>query len=97
MVPPVLQLICFFFFFLSQCLLRSPVYPYSSAGAGDLAACVAEHAQSVQDQRHLLLLLRHGAVHQRPRHAERDAEGQCRDQPERQRTLSQMCLLYVYS
>lgn len=62
--------------FLVQCLLRSPVHPYPSPGAGELAASVAEHAQSVQDQRHLLLLLCHGALHQRLGHPDRDTKGQ---------------------
>lgn len=36
---------------------------------------MAEHAQSVQDQRHLLLVFCHGALHQRPGHPDGDAEG----------------------
>lgn len=65
-----------FFFFLPQCLLRSPVHPYPTPGAGELTACVAEHTQSIQDQRHLLLILCHGALHQRPGHSDGDSEGQ---------------------
>lgn len=67
-----------FFFFLPQCLLRSSVHPYPTPGAGELTARVAEHTQSVQDQRHLLLVLCHGALHQRPRHSDGDSEGQAR-------------------
>lgn len=65
-----------FFFPLPQCLLRSSVHPYPTPGAGELTAPVAEHAQSIQDQRHLLLVLCHGALHQRPRHSDGDSEGQ---------------------
>lgn len=64
------------FFSLPQCLLRSPVHPYPTPGAGELTASVAEHTQSIQDQRHLLLLLRHGALHQRPGHSDGDSEGE---------------------
>lgn len=46
-----------------QRLLRSPVHPDSSLRVGELLASVAQHAQSVPHQRHLLLLLRHGALH----------------------------------
>lgn len=49
--------------FVSQCLLRSPVNPDSSVRAGDQLVSVAKHAQSVPYQRHLLLLLCHGALH----------------------------------
>lgn len=67
-----------FFSPLLQCLLRSSVHPYPTPGAGELTAPVAEHAQSIQDQRHLLLVLCHGALHQRPRHSDGDSEGQTR-------------------
>lgn len=49
--------------FAFQCLLRSPVHPDSSLRAGELPATVAEHAQSVPHQGHLLFLLCHGALH----------------------------------
>lgn len=48
---------------LFQCLLRSPVHPDSSLRVGELLVSVAEHAQSVPNQRHLLLLFCHGALH----------------------------------
>lgn len=64
------------FLFLPQCLLRSPVHPYPTPGAGELTASVAEHTQSIQDQRHLLLILCYGALHQRPRYSDGDSEGQ---------------------
>ena len=65
-----------FFVFSPQCLLGSPVHPHPATGAGKLPAPVAEHPQPVQDQRHLLLLLRHGALHQGPGNPDRDAQGQ---------------------
>lgn len=58
-----------------QCLLRSPVNPHPALGAGELTSSVAEHTQSVQDPRHLLLLLSHGALHQRPWDPDGAAEG----------------------
>lgn len=65
-----------FFFPLPQCLLRSSIHPYPTPGAGELTAPVAEHTESIQDQRHLLLVLGHGALHQRPGHSDGDSEGQ---------------------
>ena len=58
-----------------QCVLRSPVHPDPSVRAGGESGSLAVGRQSVQSPRHFLLLQRHGALHQRPRPADRLSEG----------------------
>ena len=59
-----------------QCVLRPPVHPDSPGGAGVQPGAVAAGRQPAEGARHLLLLQRHGAVHQRTRAADRGAQGQ---------------------
>lgn len=59
-----------------QCVFRSPVYPDSPGGAGVQPGAVAAGRQPAEGARHLLLLQRHGALHQRTWPADRGAQGQ---------------------
>lgn len=59
-----------------QCVFRPSVHPDSSGGAGVQPGAVAAGRQPAEGARHLLLLQRHGALHQRTRPADRGAQGQ---------------------
>lgn len=61
--------------FCLQRLLRSPVHPDTSVWAGGESVSLVVSRESVQSPRHLLLLQRHGAVHQKPWPADRHAQG----------------------
>lgn len=62
--------------FLFQRLLGPPVDPGSTAGAGEQRVSVARRRQPVQSARHVLLVLSHGDVHQRPGLTDRSTAGQ---------------------
>ena len=51
-----------------QHLFGSPHHPHLPVGGGDQPGRVAHRGQSVQGQGHILLLRRHGTLHQRARH-----------------------------
>lgn len=58
-----------------QRLLRASVHPDPPLGAGGEPRTVADGGEPVPGERLLLLLLRHGAVHQGPRPPDGDAQG----------------------
>ena len=59
-----------------QCVLGPPVHPHPPGGAGVQPGAVASGRQPAEGARHLLLLQRHGALHQRAGPADRGAQGQ---------------------
>lgn len=58
-----------------QRVLGPPVHPDPARGAGVQPGAVAAGRQPAEGARHLLLLQRHGAVHQGPGPADRGAQG----------------------